>query len=179
MKLTAGLQLTLRTTIAAITDGLKAHHPTKPFLQPTRNLTYSTNTTRRQRTFFQASQPSSSPIISRNRLYSTSTNSSSSPLPPTMAAPENNNSTSTTQPSAPSHPATPLPALPAAGDPSSLSSPTLEVGGSALRLDHLGPLVVNADGTLSRIANWEKMAEIERENTPSSHMKPCSALKSP
>ncbi|KAI1123507.1 hypothetical protein F5Y10DRAFT_269999 [Nemania abortiva] len=54
-----------------------------------------------------------------------------------------------------------LPALPAASDGTS----TLEVGGAALRLDHLGPLVVNEDGTLSRIANWEKMADIERENT--------------
>ncbi|TRX94641.1 hypothetical protein FHL15_004413 [Xylaria flabelliformis] len=55
----------------------------------------------------------------------------------------------------------PLPALPAADGATS----TLEVGGAALRLDHLGPLVVNEDGTLSRIANWEKMADIERENT--------------
>ncbi|KAI0427987.1 hypothetical protein F5Y09DRAFT_344155 [Xylaria sp. FL1042] len=55
-----------------------------------------------------------------------------------------------------------LPALPAASDG---SSSTLEVGGAALRLDHLGPLVVNEDGTMSRIANWEKMADIERENT--------------
>lgn len=32
-------------------------------------------------------------------------------------------------------------------------------------LDHLGPMVVNADGTLSRIGNWEQMTEIERQNT--------------
>jgi predicted Fe-S protein YdhL (DUF1289 family) len=37
--------------------------------------------------------------------------------------------------------------------------------GSSVKLDHLGPLVVNADGTLSRIANWENMTEIERRNT--------------
>ncbi|KAI0407002.1 hypothetical protein F4802DRAFT_595635 [Xylaria palmicola] len=66
----------------------------------------------------------------------------------------------------PSHNVTPLPALPAGGgDGGDGASPTLEVGGAALRLDHLGPLVVNVDGTLSRIANWEKMADIERENT--------------
>lgn len=29
----------------------------------------------------------------------------------------------------------------------------------------MGPLVVNKDGTLSRISNWDKMAEIERQNT--------------
>ncbi|KAF1361220.1 hypothetical protein EJ07DRAFT_70049, partial [Lizonia empirigonia] len=34
-----------------------------------------------------------------------------------------------------------------------------------VRLDHLGPLVVNKDGSLSRIANWDTMAEIERANT--------------
>lgn len=32
-------------------------------------------------------------------------------------------------------------------------------------LDHLGPMVVNVDGSLSRIGNWEQMAEIERKNT--------------
>lgn len=26
-------------------------------------------------------------------------------------------------------------------------------------------MVVNKDGTLSRIANWDKMAEIEKQNT--------------
>ncbi|USP77414.1 hypothetical protein yc1106_04688 [Curvularia clavata] len=41
----------------------------------------------------------------------------------------------------------------------------LNVGGQAVKLDHLGPLVVNKDGTLSRIANWETMTEIERQNT--------------
>ncbi|OGM42030.1 hypothetical protein ABOM_009674 [Aspergillus bombycis] len=37
--------------------------------------------------------------------------------------------------------------------------------GSTVKLDHLGPLVVNQDGTLSRIANWAQMAEIEKKNT--------------
>ena len=41
----------------------------------------------------------------------------------------------------------------------------LNVGGEAVKLDHLGPLVVNKDGTLSRIANWEHMTEIEKQNT--------------
>lgn len=34
-----------------------------------------------------------------------------------------------------------------------------------MTLDHLGPMVVNVDGTLSRIGNWEQMTEIERKNT--------------
>ncbi|KAJ4349409.1 uncharacterized protein N0V89_008024 [Didymosphaeria variabile] len=37
--------------------------------------------------------------------------------------------------------------------------------GTAVKLDHLGPMVVNRDGTLSRISNWEQMTEIERQNT--------------
>jgi hypothetical protein len=38
-------------------------------------------------------------------------------------------------------------------------------GSTSIKLDHLGPMVVNVDGTLSRISNWDKMAEIEKENT--------------
>lgn len=38
-------------------------------------------------------------------------------------------------------------------------------GGSTVTLDHLGPMVVNVDGTMSRISNWDQMAEIERKNT--------------
>ncbi|KAE8376508.1 hypothetical protein BDV26DRAFT_265472 [Aspergillus bertholletiae] len=37
--------------------------------------------------------------------------------------------------------------------------------GSTVKLDHLGPLVVNQDGTLSRIGNWAQMTEIEKKNT--------------
>ncbi|KAI0392456.1 hypothetical protein F5Y17DRAFT_436434 [Xylariaceae sp. FL0594] len=55
-------------------------------------------------------------------------------------------------------------ALPPATSDGSQSS-TIEVNGAALKLDHLGPLVVNEDGTMSRIANWDKMIDIERENT--------------
>ena len=41
----------------------------------------------------------------------------------------------------------------------------LDVGGEGVKLDHLGPLVVNQDGTMSRISNWAEMSEIERQNT--------------
>ncbi|KAH0354246.1 hypothetical protein KCU81_g1311, partial [Aureobasidium melanogenum] len=37
--------------------------------------------------------------------------------------------------------------------------------GEGVALDHLGPMVVNKDGTISRITNWDKMAEIEKKNT--------------
>ena len=41
----------------------------------------------------------------------------------------------------------------------------MHVDGAAVVLDHLGPMVIGRDGTVSRIANWGEMAEIERENT--------------
>ena len=44
-------------------------------------------------------------------------------------------------------------------------APQLEVGGEGVTLHHLGPLVVNKDGSLSRIANWEAMSEREKANT--------------
>ncbi|KAG5917370.1 hypothetical protein E4U53_004203 [Claviceps sorghi] len=55
----------------------------------------------------------------------------------------------------------PLLALPSASD----TTTTLDVSGdgSSVRLDHLGPLVVNTDGTMSRIGNWAQMADVEKE----------------
>jgi hypothetical protein len=41
----------------------------------------------------------------------------------------------------------------------------MSTGGSTVKLDHMGPLVVNKDGTLSRINNWGEMSEIEKQNT--------------
>jgi len=41
----------------------------------------------------------------------------------------------------------------------------VEVGGGAAKLDALGPVVVNTDGSLSRITNWGQMAEVERTAT--------------
>jgi hypothetical protein len=54
-----------------------------------------------------------------------------------------------------------LPAAPSDG------TTTLDMsnGGTTVSLDHLGPMVVNVDGTMSRISNWDKMAEIEKKNT--------------
>ncbi|KAL4899143.1 hypothetical protein BDW74DRAFT_118757 [Aspergillus multicolor] len=57
----------------------------------------------------------------------------------------------------------PILALP---DASSASDTTqLDVNGDGVKLDHLGPLVVNTDGTLARIGNWAQMTEIEKRNT--------------
>lgn len=57
-----------------------------------------------------------------------------------------------------------VPLLPPPADLDS-GAPQLKVGGEGVALDHLGPLVVNKDGSLSRIANWETMSEKEKKNT--------------
>jgi len=55
---------------------------------------------------------------------------------------------------------TPL-ALPA---PLDVETTKLELN-QTLRLDRLGPMIINSDGTVSRISNWAEMSEIERERT--------------
>ncbi|KAK5636361.1 hypothetical protein RRF57_012073 [Xylaria bambusicola] len=117
---------------------------------------------RHHRLSLQSSLRLSESIQFARKPYSIPSHKQSPPSPTMDASNTKSESNKETQPESQS-PANPpsLPALPAAGDGVS----TLDVGGTALRLDHLGPLVVNEDGTLSRIANWEKMADIERENT--------------
>jgi hypothetical protein len=45
-------------------------------------------------------------------------------------------------------------------------APTVTVNGSSVSLeDEMGPLVVNEDGTLSRITSWAQMTVGERERT--------------
>ena len=69
-----------------------------------------------------------------------------------------------------------LPALPSPSDstPNSTTAEgesggsevqTLSVNGAPLALDALGPMVVNRDGTLARVANWGEMTAGEREAT--------------
>ncbi|WYZ37385.1 hypothetical protein EsH8_II_000891 [Colletotrichum jinshuiense] len=106
------------------------------------------------------------------------------PTESTSPAPENATSnapadgtanTSSTSDSSQPHPLA-LPPLPeasgnsAGGNDGSAPITTLDMGGSrggsvSTKLDHLGPLVVNQDGTMSRISNWGEMSEIERQNT--------------
>lgn len=38
----------------------------------------------------------------------------------------------------------------------------IELNGPSVRLEALGPMVVNEDGTMSRITNWHAMNEYER-----------------
>ncbi|ETS62658.1 hypothetical protein PaG_03302 [Moesziomyces aphidis] len=61
------------------------------------------------------------------------------------------------QPSEPSK-AAPL-GLPAPGDATADAQPNV------IKLDHLGPMIVNSDGTISRIANWSAMSQIEKDRS--------------
>ncbi|KAJ4859030.1 hypothetical protein T069G_07297 [Trichoderma breve] len=92
------------------------------------------------------------PFISRSLIspFSSSTSNMSSPK---------DDSSPSTEPSSRN-------ALPAPGS-NTENVTTLDVSGSGttVKLDALGPMVVNVDGTMSRISNWDKMADIEKENT--------------
>ncbi|KAK4608986.1 hypothetical protein CLAFUW4_14496 [Fulvia fulva] len=65
------------------------------------------------------------------------------------------------------------PLLDSNGQPLGLPQPSqgsdhkldLSSGQGSISMDHLGPLVVNKDGSLSRISNWEQMTETEQKNT--------------
>ncbi|KAF8591726.1 hypothetical protein K439DRAFT_1320250, partial [Ramaria rubella] len=54
-----------------------------------------------------------------------------------------------------------------------LALPSPDASGSAktltidqtIKLDELGPMVVNSDGTLSRISNWKNLTQQEQERT--------------
>lgn len=41
----------------------------------------------------------------------------------------------------------------------------LEVNGDSIAMTDLGPIIVNADGTLRRIENWSKLTKQEQANT--------------
>ncbi|KJZ80317.1 hypothetical protein HIM_00167 [Hirsutella minnesotensis 3608] len=56
-------------------------------------------------------------------------------------------------------------ALPAPGDGTDVVNLDVSGDGTTVKLGALGPLVVNQDGTMSRISNWAEMSPIERENT--------------
>ncbi|QKX56363.1 uncharacterized protein TRUGW13939_03464 [Talaromyces rugulosus] len=92
---------------------------------------------------------------------SSSSPSSATPKPNEPQQPENNeNNNPSSSSSSTSRLA--LPEVPPAG-----SAQTLDVGGqgSTVSLDHLGPIVVNTDGSMSRISNWEQMTEMEQKTT--------------
>lgn len=39
----------------------------------------------------------------------------------------------------------------------------LHVGGDAVKMEEMGPIIVNVDGTLRRIANWQVLTQVEKE----------------
>lgn len=39
-----------------------------------------------------------------------------------------------------------------------------ELDENCFKLDHLGPMVLNQDGSMSRIGNWGNMSEVEKAN---------------
>ncbi|KAK4101868.1 hypothetical protein N658DRAFT_495800 [Parathielavia hyrcaniae] len=114
------------------------------------------------------------------RTMSTSTSTSSTSAGPTTtggspapaaSTPPLPGATSSASPAGP-------PALPALPSPSPASlttsgeqdattteTTTIQVNGQPLALDKLGPMVVNRDGTVSRVANWQDMTAAERETT--------------
>lgn len=71
---------------------------------------------------------------------------------------------STSSQEKPTHPAPQL-ALPEKSSDDATYKLDLSGKGGTVKLDHLGPMVVNQDGTLSRISNWDKMTEGEQKNT--------------
>jgi hypothetical protein len=97
---------------------------------------------------------------SRTFAMSTTTNQSSNnpEVADQTTTPQNDADTEQQQP-----PKAPL-ALPAAPSDGTTQL-DMSNGGTTVSLDHLGPMVVNVDGTMSRISNWDKMAEIEKKNT--------------
>mmetsp|Transcript_106000 Transcript_106000/g.167366 ORF Transcript_106000/g.167366 Transcript_106000/m.167366 type:complete len:106 (-) Transcript_106000:12-329(-) len=42
---------------------------------------------------------------------------------------------------------------------------TVVVDGNPIKMDKLGPIVINVDGSMSRINNWHEMTEQEQKNT--------------
>ena len=42
---------------------------------------------------------------------------------------------------------------------------TLIVDGAPVKLDHWGPIVLNMDGSMGRITNWQEMTEEEQTRT--------------
>ncbi|PTU17649.1 hypothetical protein P175DRAFT_0504389 [Aspergillus ochraceoroseus IBT 24754] len=100
--------------------------------------------------------PSSSNTTATANTYSTMSQPTQEPPTPNPEPRDAENQKPTQEP--------PLLALPSAEEPANFKL-DLSSGDSTVKLDHLGPLVVNQDGTLSRIGNWAQMTELEKKNT--------------
>mmetsp|Transcript_5996 Transcript_5996/g.8320 ORF Transcript_5996/g.8320 Transcript_5996/m.8320 type:complete len:109 (+) Transcript_5996:14-340(+) len=49
--------------------------------------------------------------------------------------------------------------------PSDFKGESKTASGDGIKFDKLGPVVLNSDGTISRIANWHKMTKREQDLT--------------
>lgn len=58
-----------------------------------------------------------------------------------------------------------IPALPSPADYSEGPTRVLQLGGDAIKMDDLGPIIINTDGTTRRIANWQTLTAAEQKNT--------------
>ncbi|KAF2850466.1 hypothetical protein T440DRAFT_468449 [Plenodomus tracheiphilus IPT5] len=110
-------------------------------------------------------RPLTKPALITSRTMATST---PNPTSPNTAGPDSEQHPPSQTPEQQQEQSkTPLPLpSPSTTDPDSDTTKLdMSTGANTVKLDHMGPLVVNKDGTLSRIANWDTMAEIERQNT--------------
>lgn len=82
-----------------------------------------------------------------------------------MSDNNNNNENKQKQDQEQNQPPLALPDTSTASSESGAPKLDLSKDGGSVKLDHLGPMVVNTDGTMSRIANWELMTEMEKQKT--------------
>ncbi|KAL4809163.1 hypothetical protein BDV18DRAFT_134058 [Aspergillus unguis] len=150
------LLLGLRTSIAATsttTSLTNLKSPATLFAQcAATNLYYSPNTPK----YASRSQPLA-------KTYATMSSSSDKPTTPQNPSTPEQAAAAAPASEAAGEQKKPILALPDSSTASEL--PQLDVNGDGVKLDHLGPLVVNTDGTLARISNWAGMTEMERQNT--------------
>ncbi|KAJ3468608.1 hypothetical protein MRS44_002673 [Fusarium solani] len=103
------------------------------------------------------------PRLAFTRLYSTV-------IPPSSSKPSQASAAGNMSESTPEDKKQPLP-LPAPEQDTAAAAAGRGDGvtalrvGESVRLDALGPLVVNADGSMGRVGNWAGMTEGEREAT--------------
>lgn len=106
----------------------------------------------------------SRPVSSLRSIQIHKMSSTSFPNSPPSEPSERNSTSATSSTDANTLPKEQL-ALPEAPSHERTTHLDMSNGDTSIKLDHLGPMVINADGTMSRIANWQNMADIEKENT--------------
>lgn len=58
-----------------------------------------------------------------------------------------------------------LPLLPSTNSNREKNYKILNLGGESIKLDELGPIIINSDGTTRRIANWNELTQQEKDST--------------